>query len=313
MLSGDAGARSMANGIDEHEYYVAGQFDRSYKLLPLIDGRFSEVRASFVSSFDRIAALYDLPIQLVYWSAHIARSGLQARARLGWSPEENVVDSDPQFIPIALQIMRETAAGPAEVWEFGARYMSLVSASEGKWVADGIEAALAAMVTSGYAGLETLAADLWVEAANQNADVASNWIKENADRHVPLNVLAGYNYSVADKMGTVLRNTRKVTFESWGDIRKAYKHAFKGDVDEAFEPWRPLYLAEKTRHLFAHRGGMIDRKFADEMKEHFPSEQLEVGRRLRLTGPIVRDHLNACVTTGSKLMMTVNSWMTEHE
>jgi hypothetical protein len=48
-------------------------------------------------------------------------------------------------------------------------------------------------------------------------------------------------------MGSILHDTRKISFESWNDIKKAYSHAFKKSVDDAFDPPEALLKVEKIR------------------------------------------------------------------
>ena len=99
-----------------------------------------------------------------------------------------------------------------------------------------------------------------------------------------------------------------MNFEQWTKIKVAYADAFEGQLDAAFEPSDQILLAEKTRHLFAHRAGMVDAKFKSEV-ELFPEYQnLEIGKRLRLTGPVVKERVDACLQCGANLLKGADKW-----
>jgi hypothetical protein len=108
-------------------------------------------------------------------------------------------------------------------------------------------------------------------------------------------------------MGKILHETRRVTFESLSEIRRAYSHAFKGTLDEAFEPVNDLVKVEKTRHLFAHRGGVVDRKFKDDMQSYQEYSELKINERLRLTGPVTRNYIDTCVRSGVALVLLADA------
>jgi len=159
-----------------------------------------------------------------------------------------------------------------------------------------------------YAAFETLAADVWIAAVNRDFSLAKNWIDKNSERQIPTSVLAGNNFNVSSLMGTILHDTKKVSFESLNDIRNQYFQTFKGELEGAFEPSDDLVKAEKTRHLFAHRGGLIDQKFKTQMSKYPEYADAVVGERLRLTGPVTGAHVNACAKCGVALLKQVDNW-----
>ena len=112
--------------------------------------------------------------------------------------------------------------------------------------------------------------------------------------------------------GTALHQTRKVTFESLKEIKVAYSHAFKTDLDAVFDSETDLIKSEKIRHLFAHRGGLIDRKFKDEVSNFDDCKNVVIGERLRLTGPVTGQLINACVSTGTALLHAADEWSRNH-
>jgi hypothetical protein len=173
---------------------------------------------------------------------------MTTRYARGLDPNDPKDDLTPDFIQHSRGIFRELEDPPEKVHGIGKEVLSsLLDKGEPRPLSagEGVEAAFAAMTTSAYAALETLAADLWIEAVNRHPNLARNWFEKNPDKQLPGSVLAGYGFNASASMGTILHETRRVTFESWGDIRKAYEYAFKGELAEAFEPWRPIHRAEK--------------------------------------------------------------------
>lgn len=229
-----------------------------------------------------------------------------ARYKAGYNPEDDAHDREAGVIQFMLDVFAQYRVDSAEnlgkLLGDGGYAVAVEPAREG------VEAALAAMTMAAYASFETLAADLWIAAVNNHVALARKWIDKNSERQLPANVIAGYGFDVSQRMGTVLHDTKKVSFESLLEVRKAYSQAFDGVTDAVFEPLDGLIRAEKTRHLFAHRGGLIDKKFKEDM-ERFPEYNgAVVGERLRLTGPVTRDHINACVNAGVALAKTVDQW-----
>ena len=74
---------------------------------------------------------------------------------------------------------------------------------------------LAAMITSAYSAFETLAADLWVAIVDMHFELAANALD---DKQLPANVVAGYGGDISKVGGRVLRDTKKVTFDSLNGI-----------------------------------------------------------------------------------------------
>jgi hypothetical protein len=267
------GVSPMSVHEGKYNYDLAGQFSRDYRVIDqsLTVPEFKKVASTFITSMDRIIFLFELPIQLIFWSGHLVRIAMTVRHRRGLDPNDSKEDMQADFVEQSQALYRELEPPLERVFRTGKDILTAMIDGEEPVgpASEGVEAAFAAMTTSAYAALETLAADLWIEAVNQHPNLARNWFEKNPDRQVPGSVLAGYGFNASNSMGTILHETRRVTFESWGDVRRAHYHAFKGELESAFEPWQPIYRAEKTRHLFAHRGGLVDRKFRDEMKD-FP-------------------------------------------
>ena len=110
------------------------------------------------------------------------------------------------------------------------------------------------------------------------------------------------------KMGSVLSLNRRVSFQSLNDIVDAYQKAFRSDLDSVFDDLVATRETEKVRHLIAHRGGVVDRKFHEEMSDSPFYKDVPIGSQLPFDGPMVSRHVDACIKTGVALFSTVDSW-----
>lgn len=298
------------------QFEQAGNFGSDYRSLAqsLANERFRIVAATFIANVDRVGFLAAMPIQLIYWTGLVATTTCATRVACGGTIEDSSKDSAPEFEERWNAIFREKIDNTNErgAWSRGAQQLnallSLEPTKSGVNPAEeGVQACLAAILTGSYAALETLAADLWIEAVDQFPRLAKNWVKKNPEKQILANVLAGSGFNLSDRMGRTLHDTRKVSFESWNDIKRAYSHAFEDALDGVFDPPERIFKVEKTRHLFAHRGGIVDRQFKEQMKEFPEFADVVQGERLRLTGPVVRDYLSSCIACACALAQQVDS------
>lgn len=124
--------------------------------------------------------------------------------------------------------------------------------------------------------------------------------------------ISGHGWDLSKSTGTALHQSQKIAFDSLRKIRAAYSHAFNNELDYVFDTLPALIRAEKIRHLFAHRGGLIDRKFKDDLSAFDDCKELVIGDRLRLTGPITGQLFDACVRCGTELLVATDKWSQTH-
>lgn len=303
----------MAVHEGKYEFLTGGEFDQTYRYIDelLSIGEFKTVAETYIANFDRIRFLHDLPIQLISWSDHLATCHIKARLIHGFPVDGDTHNDEDEYRDTVNELfIKEGNKRDPRGW--GASQLDGMMNWEDKNTGAnnpavaGVQALFAAMIMAAYAALEALASDLWIAALNKKSKFATNWIARNPDKKLPTYVFSKYGFNLEDKMGTVLHLEHKVSFEVWSEIKEAYSHAFGGDLDKCFEPAEEIRKAEKTRHLFAHRGGIIDQKFKDEMKRYSEYDGLVVGERLELTGEIVRKHVDACLKCGAELLTTVD-------
>lgn len=293
----------------------AGEFDLTYGDLGwrVTTPEFQPHAQVFASSFDRIRFLHDLPIQLIAWADHVAKCRLMTRQTFGVELTDGSKDQDPAF-RLSHSGLYQSMIGDVPDWRaFGARELEGMLDWEDKnnkdnQVAPGVQALFAAMVMGAYVALENLAGDLWVAAVDKRDALATNWRKGNNIKQFP-DAFLGSGYNLSSKMGTLIRQNKMVSFTSWNDIKQAYSSAFAGALDSAFVPSGPIYLAEKTRHLFAHRSGLVDDKFRQETEAYPEYQGLVSGERLRLTGSVVKVRVEACLQCGANLLKGADQWV----
>ncbi|OSI58146.1 hypothetical protein BSZ15_10560 [Bradyrhizobium canariense] len=316
MLSREEEGLSMPVFDGKYSYANAGAFGSRYgKLEAQIETtEFVELARVFTIDTNRVRAFFELPLQLIFWSATIGNVKLLGRHAVGVHPEDDSRDEDDDVDRSILDTYKRlvTNPNPDKVLAFSSNVLgSMVGDDNGVTIdaaCQGVEASFAAMIMSAYATFETLSADLWIAAVNKHVSLAQNWSKQNPNKQFNMDELYSRGGDISKSSGTALHQTRKVTFESLKEIRAAYSQAFKSELDHAFEAVPYIAAAEKFRHLFAHRGGLIDRKFRDEMDRFEESKEMVIGERLRLTGDVTGTIVAACVECGVELLTGVDNW-----
>lgn len=300
----------------KYSYANAGAFGDRYQKLEsqLETPEFVELAKVFAIDTNRVRAFYELPLQLIFWSATIGKVKLLGRHAAGIHPEDDSRDREDHVSQSILDAYNRSVSNPDsdKVLAFSSDILgSMVGDDNGVTIdaaRQGVEASFAAMIMSAYATFETLAADLWIAAVNRHVSLAKNWAEQNPNKQFNMVDLYSRGGDLSKSSGTALHQTRKVTFESLKEIRGAYSHAFKSELDSAFDTVPYISAAEKIRHLFAHRGGLIDSKFRNEMSDFEESRAMVIGDRLRLTGDITGTLISACVECGVELLISADRW-----
>jgi len=303
----------------KYDYVRAGVIDYGYQQLEstLKTPEFVELAKLYVVSTNRLRSFFELPLQLIFWSGLVSQIKFIGRYHAGLDPEDESRDDEPkvQASITAHYNQRVGNPDPKKLLDFSSNALGSMIGDNGttkvEAACQGVEAALAAMIMTAYATFETLASDLWVCAVNRHVSLAKNWASENKSKQLTMEDIYGHGGDLSKISGTALHQTQKVTFESLKNIRTAYSHAFKGEVNDVFD-CPELIMAEKTRHLFAHRGGLIDRRFKDDTSQFDEYKEVVIGERLRLTGPVTGHLINACVSRGTKLLLLVDGWSQTH-
>ena len=303
-----------------YQFREAMRFDGGFRNLSTAVSDYNQIAQTFRVSLDRVVALGWLPAELVYWSQIFGASQCIARADLGLHPSDTSRDGTPEFYEACNSAFQRISpyvkAKPYEagqtVFSVGSNNLDALLIEEQKqgskkYRRAGIEAIMAAMITAAYAAFETMASDLWIAAVNRHSILAARYL-EKTDKEIKLSALGAYQFNASNAMGKILTETKKVSFQSFNDIKQAYLAAFRSDIESVFSDTRSIYKAEKIRHLIAHRGGIVDSKFSDEMKDFEDLKDIAVGQQLPFSGPLVADQIDACSRLGTSLFIAVDSW-----
>jgi hypothetical protein len=325
----------------DYQFGEAGQFDKMFRGLNdrMKSDRLRPLAETFQLNLERVVSMNALPIELIHWASFITRVHCTARIMKGLPPSDEVQDQIPELAvtidAISAQMLKEYGFDGAatnvahnipaanRIWSDGTRFLKVFlrrliehqrptdEIQTREYLTGGVEAILSSMVVLSYAAFETLSADLWVIAVNSDSRLATNWASKNPKKELRMEDLIGHNFNLSQSMGTALFQTQKVSFNSLNDIINNYNSAFFGAADGCFEPRSELVEAEKVRHLFAHRGGVVDAKFIREMAGNPSYSQIVEGQRLPITGPSVCQHVDACVKSGTKVIEFVDRWLSE--
>lgn len=168
----------------------------------------------------------------------------------------------------------------------------------------GVMAILHAALLGAWTAFESFATDLWIQAVNCRPkslamDVVTLFPSPQRDKKdkqtetdgeqtkaqgptIRFSDLAGFGFDVSKDMGNLLKQRKRVNLDSLTGLRNAYYDAFRvagtkknpdtvpGLVDLFDQAFAELRTLEAIRNLLAHRGGIVDPKFADEVREYSP-------------------------------------------
>jgi len=252
------GARWKAEPKD-YQYEEAFLFSRDFEELKVAVREYDPIISTFTENLRRVVLFGEMPLQLMFLTGLFERAICESRYECGVAPNDPSKDKEEKYREAFKKRLDAHFAdvdwASKAAFDYGAHNIRFIL-SPGHPGRAALEAVLAAMITSAYSAFETLAADLWVKTVDMHFELAANAL---GDKQLPGNLVAGYGGDISNVGGRVLRDTKKVTFDSLSGIQDAYKQAFKGAINTAFGP--QLRHTEKVRHLIAHRAGLIDDKF----------------------------------------------------
>lgn len=296
--------------------------DATHVLFPNLQPKTPEYRdigATFTASLGRVIALGWLPAELTYWSALYAVAGCEAKSQLGLEilPDTSGSEFEEKMDSILAQISPFNDQDPSQAGRnifLNGHSRLKIMLQQTKHIGayrhrrQALEALLSAMITGAYAALEAMATDLWIAAVNRHPSLASKYTEKSGDKQISYSVIRGYGFDLRTSMGKILFENKRVSFQSFYDIKSAYQDAFGEDFSDVFKDIDSVVCAEKIRHLIAHRGGLIDAKFKNEMKNFADYSDLSLGEMLPLNGPMAREQIDSCAKFGTALFNAVDNW-----
>ena len=300
----------------------------------------TDIAKTFTANIDRVAALAELPIFLIYRMTRFMLASIDANeAVLGRSRVTAADLGRSQEIAAFIQGRqgeeKNKFANPkvddAQGWKTAlSHYMGAVFSKDGPTFL-GALSLLSAMTTGAWTAYESLATDLWIAAVNLRPnDLGVNALlaKENAKGEAEptpfsLNILRKYKFDLANSLGTMIWRERKFNFNALDGIKNAYFSTFcirdnKGNrrgVPEEVKSWFPssasadLAILEAIRHSLVHRGGLPDPSFRERVKGCPVLKDLNDGDRIPLNGVMVSTHIKCVLEQTKMLLEGVDKWL----
>lgn len=294
-------------------------FSSDYMTIPdtLDCKQYCEIARRFSENCSRVHSLGFVPLQINYWTAHYTAGIVMAQIK---TKTVDMRSNDETYIAEAKKLfakaekawsLRTPEEREAEIVSVGsANVETLVKIGIPRNLSVGQEAILCAMITEAWSSFEALAIDLWIKAVNLNPDpLAKDFAKRNGQKQIEIDYLARYNFITKDYMGEILHDLKKIKTESLDDLRSLYSSTF-GPAVAAVLQSDDLFMAERTRHLIAHRSGVVDAKYLNEARGKIPYDGFTEGLRIPINGPLVATMVGACVQAGVDLLKFVDDWST---
>ena len=165
------------------------------------------------------------------------------------------------------------------------------------------------MISGAWSAFEAMAADLWIAALNKDPKkLALNYASKNGQKNFIISQLAEYQFNIKYRIEELYKNHKKVSFDTLNDIKIAYSQAYGIFENEVLGDTKELFIAEKTRHLIAHRSGIVDAEYAKFVRNTEPYGGFCIGNPIPLNGPLVAVLIESCASAGIKLLNFVDKW-----
>lgn len=203
----------------------------------------------------------------------------------------------------------------------------------------GLQNILLSGLLNAWTSFESSAVDLWLKAVDLRPKTLAYHVVmlqstgrkrgEHGDSELKMKEprigfkeLADAGFNLAGKMGRLLKQEKRVSLESLTGIRTAYYDAFR-QMENKSKPTNPKLLAffdgeifgklkclEAIRNLIAHRGGIVDQKFIDEVEPYSPSlYALPLEKALPVDGPLLSQSLSTVIEASVFLWEFVAEWL----
>jgi hypothetical protein len=202
----------------------------------------------------------------------------------------------------------------------GAMLQGLVD-SGGTDVTLGMKGFLGSMIVASWTAVESLLEDLWVTALDGVPSFTDGYLHQPGSQATksfsPREVLALariFGDDLPNKMGTALRDFKKVEFVALDKIEEIYKRTFDNAAGHIFkEP--DIWLLDLVRNSLVHNSGRIDKRFVtgrdgiEGLKDDV-FEKLQVGQEMPLNAAIAERFVSKAIAFGTRLIKFVNGKVT---
>jgi hypothetical protein len=197
-----------------------------------------------------------------------------------------------------------------------------------------IEALLSAILMGAWTAFESSASDLWRRAVNlrpfslgeycwqsrksKAKDIEDTSAEREQRKSVPFALLKEHRYDISKVIGSILEERRVVNFDSLGGIRAAFEATFMLDETHPSTKLKDIFdhhnadmiSLQAMRNLLAHRGGVVDQSFLDEVsKSSKYLSELSLGSNLPLDGEFIAKYVDVSSKMSVELIRYVDKWL----
>jgi hypothetical protein len=303
---------------------MASQFSKDYRQVAsnLASETLKPIVVAYAMNMERVTTMGVFPVECIYWSILASKVGAMARVRCGHTVEDTAQDRlDPRVREVALrllhaEIIQKLTLPPVVdsniAWLDGTSFLKFLIHTfkeSGSEFNTGIDSILYAMILNAYAAFESLATDLWYESCNASDALALQYIKEHPDMTLASGMFGRYGTNFHGIMGNAFREFKKGKFQTLDELIGTYRASFGASIDSVFSAHPDVIAAGKVRHLVAHRGGLVDEKFKQELSAYPALSGVMVGSYLPVDGPLVCSLVDALARTSTDLILFVDAWI----
>jgi len=188
---------------------------------------------------------------------------------------------------------------------------------------------LQAAMLNAWTAFESHATDLWVKAVDLRPRTLAKYVvqgpnEKHQEPSIQFSNLADYGFDLTSKMGQLLRGSQRVKMDSFKGIEAAYRATFMLPESKGKKPSKNLddllkkhhsnlKCLEAARNLLAHRGGIVDARFLEEVKGHSPYlSGLQENKPLPVNGMHVQQSIILVIAASLDLLEFVGDWLEKH-
>ena len=168
-----------------------------------------------------------------------------------------------------------------------------------------------ALIIQAWTVFESHSEDLWEAALNSHPTTLAVL---GSDTRLSVNDLSIHNFAVHDKLGTILKNKKPVSFRTLEKIQETYDLAFSEngvDISKILHA-DDLRYAAAVRNLIIHRRGIVDDDFHKQTGGIKDVPMIDEGKPFPVTGALCARLADACRHAAIKLSLVVHAWIDGH-
>ena len=301
---------------------VRGQrFDEDLKSGAFSQTGLHEVASSLMDNIRRLGAQARLPMSFfnygrIFQEAYVRiceKHGKSPDAPLvspGYSPEEMKLAADIEM-DLRKWILESTDHSTEIGWATDHFDVAGIAAFELPQIQIDVENLGGLLLIQAWTIFESLSEDLWAAALNWHPTKLAAFSGQSA---VAFDELQRNQFNVRSKMGTILKNSSKVSFRSLVAIQEAYALAFTEQSQSIHEILNDpgLRYAAAVRNVLIHKRGKVDAEFFKQIVGIAGVPKLEHNDKFPLTGDISAKLADSCRGCAAWLVNAVHAWLLGH-